>query len=223
MIECEHCDAQFITEDKYVTHKEKCRGHIRMGELKTTLGQTAFNYYLTWFRKRKYNPPSETTFIKSAYYTAFLKFAKFTRKMGVSDVDFYIELMSKDGTIPAHWYDPYIYDYFINCFDTQCSPINHVKITFSMLDKLATTFDCKLSEVFKNLRAGDMTNLIQSRNLSPWVLLLSGKFKEYLTSITPDERKLVESTIKVNHWKDIIRSNEKYIPKIKNYIKEADL
>lgn len=81
-----------------------------------------------------------------------------------------------------------------------------------------------MNEVFEELEPSDMVKLIQSRNISPWVILLSSRFKSVLTNdMIPIEREFVEDAIKLDRWKLIIKRGGKYIPEIRTYINQLDL
>jgi len=222
MFECQYCETKFLTEEKFQKHT--CRQRDRMIELDSFPGTAAFTYYVLWFKKRNLREPSKDTFVVSKYYSAFFKFVKFVREMGIPDVNLYIKLMSQESIQPSHWYNDDIYNFFINYLDNECSPNTHIKITLLTLDKLANHFDCEINEVFDHLRASDTINLVQTRNLSPWVLLLSKKFKQYLQKeVNAEESKLIENAIHINKWKLIMESKRNFIPKTREYLTQLDI
>lgn len=222
MFECDYCSTKFVTDKEF--NKHTCREQDRLKELTTPKGITAFKYYTLWFSKRELLKPAKDSFISSRFYNVFLKFNKFVKSMGIPDIELYIQFMCRENILPAHWANADIYEYFMEYFDNECPIKKHIVITAKTLDKLTDILECEMSEVFTNMHASDMANLIQSRNLSPWVLLLSPKFREYLINdVTHEQRKLIESVIKVNRWKAIIESNRKSIPETKKIIKELGL
>jgi hypothetical protein len=132
--------------------------------------------------------------------------------------------MVRETIVPQHWYNPDIYDFFIDYFDNECSPNTHARITLTTLDKLATICECELGEVFDNLTPEDAIKLIQSRNLSPWIILLSLKFKTFLMNdVSTTQRALIENVIRMNRWKRIMEQKRNFIPEIKEYIRQVGL
>ena len=222
MFECQYCGTQFVKEDNYSKHK--CREMERTMEMRTPKGMRSYKLYKKWFKIRKLVVPEVESFISSKYYGVFFTFSKFVKEMGIPDVDLYIQFMVQENIVPSHWSNPDIYDYFMKHFDNNVSPITHVKITLSSLDRLANVLECELRDVFKYIKVGDIVNLIQSRNLSPWCLLLSNEFKSYLVNeVTLGERQLIEDVIKVDQWKIIFERKRNCIPQILEILEKISL
>jgi hypothetical protein len=184
----------------------------------------AYKNYQTWFKKRNLPNPSQEIFIGSKYYKVFYTFTDYALKMGIPDVSLYIELMAKDSILPQHWYNDDIYSYFINQFDKENDAKVHLRITLTTMERLSSAFGCKISEVYSHLKPQDLIKLIQSRNLSPWALLLSKKFHEYVRNETNyEEQKLIESVINLDKWQLILDVNKGSINEVKNYLSQLDL
>lgn len=222
MFECQYCETKFISEA--TMEKHVCRNRERMIELETPAGITAYKYYKLWFKKRKLPEHPPSSFIVSRYYNSFFKFREFVTEMSIPDVPLYIEFMSNERIIPQHWYNSDIYNYFMDYFDKDCSPKLHLRITLSNIDRLASTLGCELDAVFSHLHPVTVAEFIKSRNLSPWVMLLSVRFEEFLkTMVTEEERLLIESAIDIKRWKLIMDKNRNIIPDIKTYLTQVNL
>lgn len=222
MFECSYCDAKFLTEKRFNSHK--CRNKDRALELESPQGMSAFKYYLAWFKYRHLKEPSKDTFINSKYYNALFSFVKYAKKMGIPDTNIYIQFMSRENILPSHWYNDDIYKFFIDYFDNDCDPQIHARVTLKSMDRLANHFQCKICEVFDHLRGADVIKLVQSRNLSPWILLFSKRFAEYLESeTTTEEQKLIEQAVSLSKWKIILEAKRNHIPEIREYIAQLNL
>jgi hypothetical protein len=195
-----------------------------MKELDTKRGMSAFKYYRAWFKARRLRIPNKDTFVVSKMYNTFFKFAVFAKDMGIPDTTLYIKFMVKNTVMPAHWYNSDIYNYFMDSFDKDYDPMTHVRITFTSIERISKALDCKMGDVFSHLHPSDVIKLIQSRNLSPWVLLLSKKFAAFLKNdVNAEERKLIEDVIKLNRWETILENQRSRIPEIKKYVAQLDL
>lgn len=222
MFECEYCGTQFLTEEKRSKHK--CRESIRFDQLETTTGMQAFRCYQIWFKARGFRPPQKRAFVSSPLYNAFFRYVKFRKKMGIPDDKIYIGIMADENILPQHWYNDDIYRYAIKKFDSEFDPKVHTRITLVTLDRLAKRFDCKISEVFDHLRPSDTIKLIQSRNFSPWVLLLSPRFKEYLQNeTTKEERMMISTAMNIKHWKLMFQTKKSKVSMTKEYIQQLNL
>ena len=92
------------------------------------------------------------------------------------------------------------------------------------MERIAKSLECPMGEIFTHLQVSDVIKLIQSRNLSPWVLLLSKKFKAfYKTTPTTEERRLLEDVIKLGRWQLIMETKKQLIPETKKYLDQLDL
>lgn len=222
IFECEYCKTKFLTEENYKKHK--CDNEIRVSEVNTPRGERVFDYYVLWFKERSLPAPSKEIFIGSKYYNTFFKFHEYATKMHIPDINLYIKLMSKESILPQHWYNDDIYNFFLDHLDNECSYMTHVRITLSSLERLASSLDCKISEVFDKIGGRKIIDFIQSRNFSPWVLLFSNKFKQFLqNSASPEEHTLVEKVIDLDKWRKIIADHEDDASAVKDYLKQLDL
>jgi len=222
MFECEYCGAQFLTEETINAHS--CKEKTRFTELETTTGMQAFRCYQIWFKARGFRPPQKRGFVSSHLYNSFFRYVKYRRKMGIPDDKIYIGIMASEGILPQHWYNDDIYRYAIKKFDSDFDPKVHIRITLVTLDKLARKLDCEISEVFDYLRPSDAIKLIQSRNFSPWVLLLSQRFKKYLQEeTTKEERMMISSAMNIKHWKLMFEIKKDKVSETKEYINQLNL
>jgi hypothetical protein len=195
-----------------------------MEELETKSGITAFLYYKVWFKKRNLFEPKISSFISSRYYNSFFKFVLFVNKVGIPDPTLYIEIMSSENILPSHWYNEDIYNFFKSRYDDDISPKTHVRITLTIMSKLSRILNCEINEIFNHIEPIDLARLIETKNISPWVLLFSPKFKHFFANkLNNEEKKIIEQTININLWKLIIEKNRKYIPEIKKYIEDIQL
>jgi hypothetical protein len=223
MLECEFCETKFLSEDQLDKHS--CRERVRMEQLGTTLGMQAFKCYQQWFKCRKFTPPQKRAFIASPLYNSFLKYVKFRKKMGIPDDKIYIGIMAEENILPQHWYNDDIYRFAMKKFDSDYPVKTHVRITLVTLDRLKRIYGCdEISDVFNHLRPSDAIKLIQTRNLSPWFLLLSSRFKKYLhDETTKEERGLISNAMNLKHWKLMLEIKKRDIPETKKYIKQLNL
>jgi hypothetical protein len=222
MFECVYCGTKFLTKENLEEHS--CREKERFDQLETTAGMMAFMCYQIWFKARGFRPPEKRAFVSSPLYTAFFRYVKYRGKMGIPDDKIYIGIMAEENILPQHWYNDDIYRFAMKKFDGEFDPKVHVRITLVTLDKLARKFDCEISEVFDHLRPSDTIKLIQSRNFSPWVLLLSPRFKKYLhEETTKEERMMISNAMNIKHWKLMFKIKKNKVPETKNYIDQLNL
>jgi len=219
---CDFCDKQFKREVNYLKHK--CEQMKRYDLFKKPIGMIAYLTFNQWRKIQNYPSVNVETFTSSRYFNAFIKFAEFSRQQQIPDKIGYISLMVKKGLLPFHWSDADVYDYYLETFDAEYTVDNKIDISIETLQELAHTSKCELNEVFNNITPITVLKYITARKLSPWLLLPSKKFMDFMTYKTNKEERLLFSTlIDVSLWKKHFVENPEKVNEIKNINKQLGI
>lgn len=219
---CKFCEATFTTESRYLKHY--CKQMKRDEELKTPLGQAAWHYYQDWMKAYRRMAPSIESFAKSKYYRSFYRFAEHVKKLNIPDIQAFINLMKEKDISPTIWTNDQVYALYLEYLDRRASPIRQAKITIDTLFKIADAADCDVGDVFEVLYPNEVITLLRQRQLSPWILLFSAKFKDFLVNKTTNEQQIVmESIIRPQYWSQKFQKSHDYIETMKTYVKELNL
>jgi hypothetical protein len=95
--------------------------------------------------------------------------------------------------------------------------------TFDTILDLSEKVGVTPVELFNNLHIRDIMQLIQERQLSPWFLLCSKKFKEKLAVASEDDSKQLMKLIGINYWASKLVDNEKEVNEIKQIVNALEL
>lgn len=196
--QCNFCFGTFVDEDRYLKHK--CTQMLRHEEFKTPRGQAAWSYYQKWFKYQQKKVPTASAFLKSKYYLAFTRFTGFVQKVHIVDTDLFIKMMIDKQYPPTMWVNDEVYAMYLEYIDRTVPPTRLAEITVETVFSLADTFNCDPAEVFLYLTSGEVLQLIREQKLTPWVLLRSHKFKDFLVSLDDHDRKHFESLIRPPYW-----------------------
>lgn len=190
--------------------------------MQTPAGQTALSFYQTWNKccHRHINP---TSFLASKYFVTFIKFAKFVQKIQLPEPDMFIKLMVKRDLPPTLWTSDQVYAIYMEYLDKQLTPAQHAKITINTLFRLADAHEVGVGDVFKVIHCNEVIALIRERQLSPWILLFSKQFKELLISAAPEQRVILETIIRADHWIEKFKQQPEIVEQMKKYAKELDI
>jgi hypothetical protein len=193
-------------------------------QIKTPLGQAAWSYYQKWMKAKRRSIPSIETFLTSKFYTTFIKFAEFVQKTGLPDVDTFVWYMTEKEIQPVIWVNNEIYQSYIEFIDKKSNPDKEAQRTIDFLFKLADEFECEVGDVFNHLLASDVIQMLTRRQISPWILLHSPKFKRFLiNNTTTDERLVMETIIRPEYWGKKITKHPEIVTRMKRYTRELDL
>lgn len=220
--ECKFCGTRFKIESRYMSHR--CRAMIRDEQIRTPLGHTAWSYYQKWMKSHRRAVPSIETFLTSKFYTTFIKFAQFAQKVGLPDVDTFIWYMREKKIPPVIWINNDIYTSYIEFIDKKSDPNKQALQTIDRLFKLADEFQVDVSDVFEHLDPNDVILMLHRRQISPWILLHSKKFREFLINKTTDQEKIIlESIIRPDYWAGKKKQFPEVVAQMKKYVHELDL
>jgi len=202
----------------------RCKAMQRDDQIKTPLGQTAWSYYQKWMKSHRRQIPSIETFLTSKFYTAFIKFAQFAQKVGLPDIDTFIWYMKEKNIPPVIWVNNDIYASYIEFVDTKSDPNKQATRTIEYLFRLAEEYQVDVSEIFDYLVPNDVILMLHRRQISPWILLHSKKFKQFLINKTTDQERIaMEAIIRPAYWADKKTKHPEIVAQMKKYVHELDL
>lgn len=219
---CKYCDFKTVKEEKHTAHNCKVMQKMRIMEMQ--IGKNAFRYYLFWRNLNSYKTVDRNGFMNSRYFTCFITFVEYANKMHLPDVLDYIKYVTTAAILPQHWYNDNIYDEYIKFYDKTKTPYDHVEVSIKTLSALSRIFECEISTVFDHIRPGEMFKLLQARKLSPWLLLLSPKFKDFLLfKVSKEQNIIIQNIINPTVWRLKFNENLEDVKKIKKYVTDFKL
>jgi len=173
---------------------------LRSREIQTQIGQMAFGMYKLWLEKQRRKPPGVEGFLSSAYYSSFIKFAQWCRETGIPDPDKYIELMVQQKIAPALWRRSEAYQIFLEYSDKKSDPYEQINNTIETILTLAEGLEIPPCEVFSKFTSSEISELIQQRRLSPWLLFCSKSFKAWIEKLHEGDRISLMKSIGIDYW-----------------------
>lgn len=205
LYQCKYCKKKFMKEQPFMKHE--CQQMLRSREIQTVVGQQAYQLYKLWLEKQRKKPPPVETFITSTFYTAFFKFAQFTRATSVNRPEVYVDLMVKEGLSPSLWRGDDAYRMYIEHIDKKLDPYLQAETTLKVLDEIVMQKKVQLSSVFDSLAFGEVLSLVSKKHLSPWLLFCSGKFRAWMGKLDRSDQELLLMTMGYSYWKDVLDRN----------------
>lgn len=198
LYECKYCKKKFFNERTFMKHD--CTQMQRSREIQTSIGQQAYGLYKHWLEKQRRKPPVIEAFMTSAYYSSFIKFAQWCRETGIPDPVKYVELMVGEKIAPALWRRNDAYQMYLEYIDKRSNPMDQVATTVETLIALSEGLEIPMGDVFAQFSSGEITELIQQRRMSPWLLFCSKKFKEWIGTLHEGERRELMRNIGIEYW-----------------------
>lgn len=198
LYDCKFCKKPFFNERAFMKHE--CTAMLRSREIQTIVGQQSYKMYCNWLEKQRKKAPVVETFLSSAYYSSFIKFANWTRETGIPDTYKYIELMIEAKIAPALWRRSEAYQIFIEWADRKSDPYEQVNNAIETILALSEGLEIPTGDVFSQFSSGEISELIQQRRLTPWLLFCSIKFRDWTNSLHEGERIELMKNIGIGYW-----------------------
>lgn len=199
---CKHCGRKFMKEQPFMKHE--CQQMLRSREVQTVVGQQAYALYKVWLEKQRRKSPPPETFTSSTFYTGFYKFAQFTRATGINNPELYVDLMVKEGLSPTLWRGDEAYRIYIEHVDKKLDPYKQAEATLKVLDDIALQKQLPLADVFNSLKFGEVLSLVSKKHISPWLLLCSNKFKDWVKALDKSDQELLMMNMGWHYWRDAL-------------------
>lgn len=190
---CEFCLRDFQTENGFMRHF--CAERERLEELKSPRGQAAYSFYSEWMRLNKRSIPPADRFMSSRQYNYFIKFVDWSVKTAIPNPNQFIKLMVETGTDPVLWCRDNTYSMYLQWYDNMYPPADQFLETYDRLVNHAREHAVPINEVYQAIGALELSRLIRRRKLSPWLLVVSPNFLQWIQALPGDDRDMVSEAI----------------------------
>lgn len=206
---CGYCQHEFATEGGFMRHR--CKGRLKLEELKSPTGQAAYLYYGEWMKLSKRSVPSIETFSTSRCYSSFIKFAEWASKTHLPSPTGFIRLMVESGVQPPLWCRDNAYALYLKNYDEVVPPDKQFIDSYDALLQLSDDHGVPVAAVFSVIGVDALLNLVQRRKLSPWFLVASETFREFKNSCSEVDKQRLEDGAQISAMVLRIKQSEKLI------------
>lgn len=221
LYDCKYCKKKFLSERTFIRHE--CTPMIRSREIQTIVGQRSYGLYKIWLEKQRRKAPAIEGFISSAYYSSFIKFANWTTETGVPDSAKYVELMINEKIAPALWRRSEAYQIYLEYIDKKSDPYEQINNSIETILALSEGLGIKTCEVFDKFTCGEISELIQQRRLSPWLLFCSKSFKEWIGKLHEGEKNSLMKNIGISLWSERLERSPEIVKNVRLIAEELGI
>lgn len=220
---CQHCRKRFVKENRFLEHQ--CEEMRRADEMKTIVGISAKEYYEEWFRAlRRKTVITESMFMKSHYYKTFVTFSKFVQQTKLHKPKKFIKFAVSKNYAPAMWTATAVYMEYMDFLDTNADPLEQTVDSVYFILKYCDSHNIPTAEFFEHLDPNELIQMIQQRQLYPWILLMSDSFTNMLEHrVSEEQRSIIESLLRIDYWQRKLTKHEKDIPTLLMYVEELGI
>ena len=197
---CKYCDKSFKKESTLAVHLcEPKRRHQQQSEKGVQLGLQA---YLRFYETTQGSAQFKTydDFVRSPYYSAFVKFGRHCVGINAINVKSYINWLLKNNKKLDHWARDSMYEEYLHYY-------LRIEACTDALQR-AIEYSIRWSEDTGNpaqdfLRFGNpnrIAHAISTGKISAWVVFNCASGQAYLESMNTDQMHIVWPWIDPDHW-----------------------
>lgn len=197
---CEFCKREFVKETTLFSHM--CEYKHRWLEKDKHSNRVGFQAWLQFYQKNTMSKKSKTyeDFIKSAYYTAFIKFGAYCVGVNAINISRFTDWLLKNQIKIDTWctdtnYNKYLIEYLRNE-----DPYDAIHRSIETTIEWAEKDNIQARDYLRYGNTNRICQLICNGKISPWLLFQSDSGVNFLDTLNQDHVKLIFDYINPEQW-----------------------
>jgi hypothetical protein len=199
---CGYCKKSFKREKSLLSHM--CTKKQRMNDADTSQSRIGFVCYERFMRScSAANRNKQYTFeefINSNLYMEFIKFSRFTIERDVISPIDYLDFLIKKGTASKYWKSERSYQAYLKLYLGKEPIQKALERTFITMQEWADANGQEWDQFFELVNPIELTHIIRSGNLSPWVLYLSEAAGRAMDKLSSEQGEMIADVIDPQLW-----------------------
>jgi len=200
---CKYCQRAFTREQTLSVHmcepkrrfKQKNEKHVIIG----------FNAYLKFFEVTQGNSKNKTyeQFSVSPYYSACVKFGRYTMDINCINTAAYTEFLIKNNCPIDKWCSDKVYESFLQIWIYAEDHFDAAQRSLAVMMDWADEQKCSFLGYFRYAANSRIISDILRGRMSGWVIYCCESGQSWLEKLTAEELSLIWSWISSDRWKSI--------------------
>lgn len=216
--QCEFCEKEFAREKTMGTHmcETKRRWDARQSKANIIGYQSWLDFYKSNTaskKKREY-----LDFIKSAYYTAFVKFGHYCVDAGVLNASKFGMYLTKNKVPIDKWASDKQYTNFLVIHLRDEDPLDAIARSIETTITLAEQDKILTKDVFRYGNKNRICYAITKGKISPWMLYQSTSGVSFMSELDETQIKMILEYIQPEVWAAKFKRNVDIINQVKNLL-----
>ncbi len=197
---CEFCGRTFIRESTVLKHI--CEYKHRFLEKDRPGNRLGFQSWLQFYKKNSASKKERTydEFIKSAYYTAFVKFGSHCVEINALNVSRYVDWLVKNQIKIDTWCSDTTYTKYLIEYIRVEDPLDAIHRSVETTIELAQREGINSKDYLRYGNRNKICYAITSGKISPWMLFQSTSGVEFMDKLDQTQVKMVIDYIDPEKW-----------------------
>lgn len=216
-LKCEFCEREFVRENTLVKHI--CESKRRWQDKDKRGNQLGFQAWIQFYSKHTSKKKKEyVDFVKSSYYSAFVKFGNYCLEAQVMNVPRYVDYLLKEKISIDLWNLDSNYTKFIIDYCKVEDPLDAIARSIETTVQLASIENIKTKDVFRYGNANRICFEITKGKISPWILYQSESGLSFLEKLDATQQKMILDYINPEQWALKFHRQKNIIPEVKELL-----
>lgn len=197
---CEFCNRSFLRESTILKHV--CEPKRRYLEKDRPGNRIGFQSWLQFYAKNSPNKKKRDyfEFIKSPYYTAFVKFGNYCVEVKALNVSRMVDWLLKNQIRLDQWNTDSVYTRFLIEYLREEDPLDAVARSIETTIDLAEQEGVMAKDVLRYGNKYKICHSIVTGKISPWMLFQSQSGIEFMEKLDATQVKMVIDYIDPEKW-----------------------
>jgi hypothetical protein len=219
---CEFCKREFARERTLLSHL--CEQKNRWNNRDHIGNRLGFQSWLQFYKKTSMSKKKNTTveeFIKSAYYSAFVKFGNYCAEVNVINVPRYVDWLIHEQVKLDNWNSDTTYTKFLIEYLRKEDAFDAIHRSVETCIRLGKDENIQPGDVLRYCNTNRICYAITTGKISPWMLYCSDSGVRFLETLNPDHVKLIFDYINSEQWALKFHRDENLKQQIRDTLKLA--
>ena len=218
---CDFCGRTFLRETTVAKHL--CEYKQRWMNKDLHGNRIGFQAWLQFYKKNSATKKKRTyeEFIKSAYYTAFVKFGTYCSDANVLNVSRFVDWLLKNQIKIDTWNTDTNYTKFLVEYLREEDPLDAIARSIETTQKLAEVETIQTKDVLRYANRNRVCHAITTGKISPWMLYQSGSGTKFLDELDQTQVKMVIDYINPELWAIKFKRNPDKVIEVKGLLYAA--
>ena len=218
---CEFCGRQFKRPSTLVSHI--CEYKHRWLEKDRQGSRIGFQSWLQFYKKTSASKKNKTyeEFIKSAYYTAFVKFGSYCAEVNALNVSRFVDWLLKNQIKLDTWTSDQTYTKYLTEYLREEDAFDAIARSVITTNELAEQEKILCKDALRYCNRNKLCYAITTGKLSPWILYQSESGKKFLDELNETQVKMIIDYINPELWAIKFKRDVNIVPQIKDILDSA--
>jgi hypothetical protein len=197
---CDFCGRSFLRESTIANHIcEYKQRHLNKDLLANRIG---FQAWVQFYQKNTNAKKTKTydEFIRSAYFTAFVKFGLYCSEIHALNIPRFVEWLLKNQVKIDTWNTDTVYTKFLLEYLREEDPLDAIHRSIETTIKLAEPENIQPHDVLRYANKYKVCYAITTGKISPWMLYQSKSGVQFIDSLDETQIKMVINYIDPEKW-----------------------